>query len=460
MVKQKKKLSVEELKHKTRRLSIKEGIFWTFRQAFGDHYITPFAIAIGAANPMVALISTMWNMSLVTQIFGIKILDKFSKKKIVSNSVLINALGFLLMALIGFLYIQNIWIQYLPLLILASLFIVLSSMGIGHPAWFSWMGDVVNPKYRGRWWAKRSTILTFMSIILTIVSSFLLEIFKRNSLEITGFIIFFIIAFATRTYCVRILNKHYEPKSKKSQQKKFKIRLFLKNFHKTNFGKFVIFRGLFALSVGITTPLVAIYLLRVLGFNYPTYILIALAGMIFSILTLNLWGKLADKYGNYRIIAIATVLIPLTPILWILSPSKIYLFLLPGMIGGIGWYGFLLASNNFIYDNNKKQKRAGAVGIMNLSIGIGAIIGGLISAGLLKYVQPSWIEPIILIFILGAIARMITVFFFIPKLREIKHKQKFKGFKELEHMVVKEIKPTLMEDAHEIASIKNYIQED
>ena len=54
---------------------------------------------------------------------------------------------------------------------------------------------------------------------------------------------------------------------------------------------------------------------------------------------------------------------------------------------------------------------------------------------------------------------MIAVGFFIPKLREIKHKQKFKGFKEFEHIVIKELKPTLIEDAHEIQSIKNYIKE-
>ncbi len=458
MVKKKEKLSIEELKHKTRRLSIKEGIFWTFRQAFGDHYIAPFAIAIGSSNPMVALINAMWNMSFVTQIFGVKILNKISRKKIVSTSVLINSLGFLLMALIGFLYLKGIATEYLPLLILIDLFIVLSSMGIGHPAWFSWMGEVVDQKYMGRWWAKRSTILTFMSIILTIIASFILEFFKNKELEMIGFILFFMIAFITRVYSVRILNKHYEPKSKK--QNTFKIRSFFKELRKTNFGKFIIFRGLFSLSVGITSPLVAIYLLRNLGFNYPIYIIISLAGMIFSIFTLNLWGKLADKYGNYRVIAIATMFIPLTPILWILSSSKLYLFLIPGIIGGISWYGFILASTNFVYDNNSKTKRANAISLMNLSIGIGAIVGGLISAGLLEFLNTSWIEPIILIFIIGSFARMIAVFFFIPKLREIKHKQKFKGFKALKHLVIKELKPTLMEDAHEIASIKNYMQED
>jgi len=450
---------IKELKRKTRRLSIKEGIFWTFRQAFGDHYISPFAIAIGSSSPMVALINTVWNVSSATQILGANLINKFSRKKIITTSILINSLGFLLMALIGFFYIKNILLSFLPLLILIDILIIVSSMGIGHPAWFSWMGDVVDPKYRGRWWAKRSTIITFTSIVLTIIASFILEYFKKQGWEIIGFMIFFLIAFAARTYCIKILNRQYEQKSKIIKEKAFKLKNFLKDLTKTNFGKFILFRGIFSMSVMITSPLVAIYLLRTLGFNYPTYIIIVLSGMIFSVLTLNLWGKLTDKFGNYRIIALSTLLIPITPILWVLSTSKVYLFLVPGIIGGIGWYGFILASKNFIYDNNPKERRAKAIAYVNLFIGIGALIGGLISATLIKYLKTSWIEPIILIFVIGAIARMVVVGFFIPKMKEIKNKKKLKGLKELKKIVVKELKPTLIEDVHEIESIRDYLKE-
>jgi MFS family permease len=451
--------SIAELKHRTRRLSIKEGIFRTFRQAFGDHYISPFAIAIGTSSPIVALINTLWTLSSATQIFGIKIIKKFSRKRIITTTVAINSIGFLLLALIGLLYLKGTSVEVLSLLIFLDLFIFVATMGIDHPAWFSWMGDVVDPKYRGRWWAKRSTIITFTSVILTITASFILESFKRNEMEILGFIIFFMIAFFARAYCVRILFKHYEPPIKKYKEKKFKLKDFTKELTKTNFGKFVLFRGIFSISVMITSPLVAIYLLRTLGFSYPTYIIIALSGMIFSILTLNMWGILADKFGNYRIIALSTLLIPITPILWMLSTSKLYLFLVPGIIGGIGWHGFFLASKNFVYDNVSKDKRAKAIAYVNLSIGIGSLIGGLISAALIKYLSTSWIEPIALIFIIGAVARMIVVGFFIPKMKEIKHKQKFKGLKELKHLVIKELRPTLIEDLHEIESIKNYMRE-
>ena len=50
----KKEDKIKKLKHKARRLSIKEGAFSTIRQSLGDTYITPFAIAINSSNSLIA----------------------------------------------------------------------------------------------------------------------------------------------------------------------------------------------------------------------------------------------------------------------------------------------------------------------------------------------------------------------------------------------------------------------
>ena len=355
-----KNLSEKELKHQSRRVSIKEVIFWTFRAAFGDYYVAPFAIAINASNPMVALINTLWNLSSITQIFGAKLIKNNSRKKFVSKTILVNSLGYLLMALIGFFYLKNILTQFLPIFLFTDLFILLSAAGIGHPAWFSLMGDIIDKEYRVRWFAKRTKFTIFTTITLTITASFLLESFKKSGKEIIGFILFFLIAFLARAYCSKLLKQQYEPKQKKPNIKlsKKEHKSFIYELTTTNFGKVTLFRSIFAIAMGITTPLVAIYFLRELQFDYVTYILISLSGMIFSVFTLNLWGKIADKFGNYITIIFSTALIPLTPLLLILSTSKLYLFIIPGLIGGTAWHAFVMASKNFIYDNNPKEKRA------------------------------------------------------------------------------------------------------
>lgn len=453
------KKEVQELKHKTRRLSIKEGIFWSVRTSFGDQYISPFAIATGMGNSLVAILNSIWGLGEVSQVIGSKFVGKKSRKSILTKSVLINSLSWLFIAIIGILYLKGIFLNFIPYLIIIGLGIGVIAVGFGHPAWFSWIGDLVDPRYLGRWFSKRNTIISFTTVILSLFAAFILEYLRKSQLQIWGFIFLFFIAFLARFSCVKILNKHYEPPFKKIKEKKYPVKEFIKENKDTNLEKYIIFRSMLAFSIGLTSPLIAIYLLRTLQLDYISYILIAISGTLFSVLTLNLWGKIADKYGNYRVIILTTLIIPLTPILWIISPSKIYLFFIPALLGGTAWTAFAMASTNFIYDNTTKEKRAKTISYFNLFVGIGGFLGGLVGAYLISAVQTNWIEPIYLIFFMGAFVRMIVVSFWIGKFRESKKKRKIKNAKELQKIVIRELKPTLIEDMHQIAAIKDYLKE-
>jgi MFS family permease len=234
---------------------------------------------------------------------------------------------------------------------------------------------------------------------------------------------------------------------------------FIKKIRKTNFGKFTLFRGMFAVSIAISSSIIAIYLLRNLKFDYLSYILISLAGTLFTVVLLNIWGKVADKYGNYKVLALTSIFIPITPLLWIISPSKIYLFLIPAVLGGTSWAGFIMASTNYIYLNTNNQNQEKYISYLNMVIGIGAFIGAGISAILLKVVDIKFIEPIILLFIISFVLRTITVLIWIPKLKDDNKKKELKGIGDFRKIIIKEVKPTLREDFHEIVEIKNYLKE-
>jgi len=414
---------------------------------------------IGSSNSFVAIINSIFNIGLISQLFGGRFERKYSRKSILTKSLIVESLGWLIILVSAIFYWKNIFVQKLPYITIGGLLIALFSAGIGHPSWFSWIGDVVDDKFRGRWFSKRATITSFSIIIFAILSSLILNYAKNIGYEKIGFVVLFSVAFIARFSTVWVIKRQYEPKIKKNKKNEYKLKNFIKEFNKTNFGKFVAFRTILSFAKGITASLFSIYLLRNLGFNYVTFMAIMLSGTLFSVITLNMWGKISDKYGNYRIIVISTFLIPLTPLLWTLSTSKIYLFFIPAIIGGIAWTGFIMASGNFIYDNVSKEKRASAISYFNLFTGTSALLGGFLSAYLLKIINFSFISPIIILFIVGTILRIIIVGFWIPKLYEITNKKKFESIKKLENIVLKEIKPTLIEDMHEIIEIKEYIKE-
>jgi len=448
----------KELKHHARRYSIKEGIFAAAKNSFGDYYISPFAIAINTSNSLIAMLSSISGLlGPLTQMFSSRLIEKYPRKKIMLKSVFFESLMWLPLIIIALLFYLNILTSILPLLLLLSFALYVILANIGSPAWFSWMGDIVDEEYRGRWFSKRNLITGFVSITLALIASFFLNYFKKNNLTMFGFMILFFLALMARRMSWRIFKKQYEPRIKLKKGYYFSFWDFVINAPKNNFGKFTIFRAIFAFACSISAPLLVVYLLRNLNFDYTTYMIITLSGTAFSLLILELWGKFADKYGNYKVLGITSILIPIIPILWILSPSPIYLILIPSIIGGISWAGFSLSAGNFIYDNVTPERRGLAISYYNMLNGIGVFFGAGLGALLIKFISTSFIEPIFLIFIIGSIARMIVVFWWIPKIKEIRKTKKIKGSKTFRHIIFKEIKPTILEEAHQIKSIKEYL---
>jgi len=415
---------LKEKKHKARRRSIREGIFATMHFSLGSQYISPFAIAINTSNSLVALLGSISGLlGPISQMSSSRLMERYSRKKIVLKAVLLESFMWLPFIAIAVLYFKGLILNLLPLLLLLAFAVQIFVANMAGPAWFSWMGDIVDEDFRGRWFAKRNLILGFIGIILSLIASFFLDYFKK------------------------ILKKGYY----------FSFWDFVVDAKKTNFGKFALFRTFLSFAQAIAAPLIAVYLLRTLKFNYTTYMIIILAGSVVSLFTLALWGKIADTYGNYKVILISSFLIPTIPILWILSPNPIYLILIPSIIGGIAWTGFNLSAGNFIYDNVSAEKRGLAVSYKNMLIGIGTFLGAGLGAILIKYLTTEIIKPITIIFIISGILRMLAVLFWIPKIKEVRKTKRLTSAKALRDLILKQTRPTLIEETHQLMSIKKYI---
>lgn len=466
MKKRKKKVEekdsprVKELKHKARRKSIKEGLFATIQTSLGTNYISPFAIAINASSSMVALLGSISGLLLpLGELFGSRLIEKNSRKTVVLKTIFFEALMWIPFIILGFLFYTGIGLDLLPILLIISFAIQILIRGIAGPAWFSWMGDIVDEEYRGRWFSKRNLLFGFITIILAIISSFFLDYFKQNNWTMFGFIILFLLAMFGRLMSWNSFKTQYEPKIKLKKGYYFSFWNFLSKSTKTNFGKFTLYRFFLAFSSAIFAPLVPVYLLRNLNFSYTTFMIVVMAGTLFSLAVIELWGKFADRYGNYKAIVISSFFIPAIPILWIMYESPLYLALIPSLIGGIAWAGFNLASGNFIYDNVGQEKRGLAVSYYSMIIGVGVFLGAGLGAILIKYLNTTFIEPIILIFIISGILRMLAVMIFLPKIKEVRKMKSFSGKRALKNIILKEAKPTLVEEAHQIMSIKRYLAE-
>lgn len=449
---------IRELKYKSRVYSIKAGIFASAKGSFGDSFFSPFAIAINASNSLVAMLTSIAGLlGPMSQIFGSRLMERYSRKKIVLKTILFELMLWIPFIAVAVLYGFGIMRNSLAVIFtfFFAFYVIIANINL--PAWFSWTGDIINEKYRGRWFSKRNVLMGFVSIILALTASLILDYFTKMNLIMPGFIILFSLALVSRIISWSFYKKQYEPELKLKKGYYFSFVEFLIRARKTNFGKFSFFSALLNMAVAISSPLFAIYMLRDLQFSYFVYMGIVLSGTVFSLLVMELWGKICDLLGDYFVLSVTGILIPFVPILWVFSKSPVYLIFVPVLLNGIVWAGFNLASNNFVYDNVRPEKRGLALSYFNMLVGIGVFVGAAIGAFLIKFLNIDFIPPIFFIFILSGVLMMAVIIAFIPLLKEARKIKQRKAGK-MRRIIFKQFKPSVVGEVHEILSLKRYLR--
>ena len=201
-----------------------------------------------------------------------------------------------------------------------------------------------------------------------------------------------------------------------------------RRLRESNFARFSIFFALMQASVAISSPFFTVYMLRDLEFTYGQFMANTGMSVLAQFLTLTRWGRIADVFGNRRILATTGVLIPLMPLLWMVSGHPGYLLCVQAL-SGLVWAGFTLSAGNFLYDLITPDKRATFLAVHNvlasISIFVGASIGGYLGMVLPTRVElfdtvQEWGSPLLGVFAISALARFFVVLLLLPKIREVR----------------------------------------
>ena len=409
----------EELKKRTRELSIKEGSATAFMSGAGESYIVPYALALNANNAQIGFLTSFVNLfGAIAQIFGGRFTYKFSRRKIILFSVFMQATMWLIILGLGLLVWKGIINGYAVsiLIILYCLYAIIGNLS--GPSWFSLMGDIVKKNERGEYFSRRNKIVTLIGLIVTLAAAFFLDYMKEIGLLIVGFAFLFLIASIGRYVSTFLLTKHYYPKNKAKKESYFGFFQFIKKAPRNNFGKFVIYVGLINLTTNFAGPFFAVYMLKELNYSYIWFTIVILSALIFTILSIPIWGKIGDKYGNKQLLKIGSYIIPFGAILWLFSKNPIVIILTSQLAAGVGWAGFNLAASNFIYDAVTPQRRGICVAYFNTVNGIGIFLGAIAGGLFAQYIHIGFINTFLLIFLISGLARAAVVLIFLPGIKE------------------------------------------
>ncbi|MGV8171880.1 MAG: MFS transporter [Candidatus Woesearchaeota archaeon] len=422
----KKRILSEKEISDTKRYSIIDASAHNIMYGFGEQYITPYALKLGATNSDIGILSSVPSfIGALFQIVGAKLTDHYKdRKKIVTIFILLQAATLLPLFFIPF-FTKSI----LLLTIIFSLYLMCSNAAA--PGWNSWIGAVIPDNERAQYFSKRNKIAITVLLISVLLAGVILNFFTKINIWI-GFGILFAIAFIGKIISWYYLTKQSEPLYVVKEDEAFSFKDFLKRMPETNFGNFVMFRSLVALAVMIAAPFFAVYMLKDLNFTYIQYTAMILFPMLIKILTMTYWGKYSKSLGTRNIMIVSAFLIALIPAAWCIigyfffDNSRIfYLLMLAEIISGFSWAGFELTTFNYVLETVSPGKRARAIAYFNIVFGTAVLIGGLFGSWLVTSLPKEYkgMSVILMIFAISAIARFIVPLIFLSKLKEVKIKK-------------------------------------
>lgn len=437
--KQNPKISENEetfLKKKTAKLSIYEGSAASLMDGFGVRYITPYALAFGATNTHIGILSSVPNLiGNLSQLYGSRKIEKISRKKIVFWSVLLQALMWLPLIGVGFLYLFfNLSSEISSLLIILFYTLLIMFGAYAGPAWNSWVKDFVTENF-DYYFGKRNKIAGTVSLICMSLAGLILWSFNESD-KIYGFAIILFLAFLGRSVSAYLFTKHYEPPLVPKKDYYFSFWQFVKRMKENNFGRFVIFSTLISFSVSLAAPFFAVYMLKDLRFDYFSFMLVSISPTITTLLSMPFWGKFSDKYGNVVVLKICGSLIFLVPLLWLFVPLiEVYQksFVLSYLIvveafSGFIWAGFNLSSAMFIFHAVSRERLALCVAYNSILVSIGSFAGAFIGGLISSFEKAIFgIYPLFLVFLISSILRLAFFVLLMPKIKEVRQVADFKG---------------------------------
>lgn len=285
------------------------------------------------------------------------------------------------------------------------------------PARDSWISSLVPADVLGRHIGWRTTITTATYLILFFSMGHVLDIFS-SQVE-TGFVIVFSLALIATLLSTSTYEKiQDQPKVFSVPPVRYKFREFLREVREGESSKVIRYVVLLQAAVHICSPLFVVYMINELNFSYLMFAAVIGSELLGKILSSLLWGRYSDNIGDIPIVILVSFLMPLVPLLWILSSNLIYLILIQ-LLSGIIWAGFEVGTWSWMHKNTPPDRKPRYLtyvfSLDCFSRSVGAFIGIL----LLGF---NWVflgSSILGIFLISGLLRFFIALYSLPGLKNM-----------------------------------------
>ncbi len=293
-------------------------------------------------------------------------------------------------------------------------------------AWLAWFTDLVPAEIRGRYFGKRSGILSAVGLAGAIGVGLFLDHYRKAGAEFHGYTIIFLIAFALAIASLVLFFFHHEGRRPEAKGFRGAGTALVKPLADKGYRVFLLYFVVWALVNGLSSPFWGAHMFKNLGMTYTQVSLYTAVAGICVFFSHILWGWVIDRVGARAVLRFCSVGAILTPLVWPFADSaNLIPIWIDAGLSGIVWPGINLAALCLLMEN-RGESGDSSVAIYSFATGLAAFLTSLVGSWLAVVLSGLYfkgyglfINNFTTLFIATALLRLV-VQIFMPRFAEPK----------------------------------------
>lgn len=357
--------------------SLADGAGYGGMMGFGENYLAAFALALGLGELMAGLVASVPMLAggIMQTISPWAIRRIGSHKRWVVCCAATQSLAFVPLFVAA-------WRGHLSGLALLWIAAVYWAAGLATgPAWNTWIGTVVPAPLRAGFLAIRTRAWQGAVFLGFLLGGIALQWGPKDHGVLPIFAALFAVAGLSRAFSVWMLWRTSEPQPIPSNMKALSWRDMRQQLTEGRGGRLLLYLVCAQAAVQLSGPYFAPFMLEKLQFSYGSYVLLISVAYLSKVLTLQIWGRVAQRIGAPRLLWIGGIgIIPISGG-WLVSQHFSWLLLLQ-VVSGAAWGAYELAFFLLFFESIAEEVRTSLLTFYNLFYTAawvcGAVVGGTI----------------------------------------------------------------------------------
>lgn len=248
--------------------------------------------------------------------------------------------------------------QRLSAILIISLFANLVGT-IATNAWQSWIGDLVPEHIRGSYFSMRNTILSLLGTVMATIIAYAID--YTDKIDSTGNTKLqllqwcFIVSAIPSIFNIWLLSQ--QPVHKMRIHKEMNWSQFIAPIKDRTFRFLFVYLVCWSIATGVAEGMFGLLWYDRMGIDMKELAYMSWVAQL-GLITLPLWGFMADKYGQKRILIWATLGVFWQPLLSVWAqPGFIFPIYLDAFLSGLFWPAVAVTQTNLIYAHSRSEER-------------------------------------------------------------------------------------------------------